>query len=96
MLINKRPSSQPSLRFSARARFACLVVGSMIPKHGGDIDLYVTPDNRDHLAEDRITFLVRLMRRIGEQKIDLVTASEQPCPIDIMARNNGVVLCLRH
>lgn len=65
-------------------------------KHGGDIDLYVTPDNRDHLAEDRITFLVRLKRRIGEQKIDLVTASEQPCPIDIMARNNGVVLCLRH
>jgi predicted nucleotidyltransferase len=65
-------------------------------KRGGDIDLYVTPDKRDQLAEERITFLARLKRRIGEQKIDLVIASESPRPIDEIAQKDGVVLCQKH
>ena len=65
-------------------------------QRGGDIDLYVTPDQPDHLAEARITFLARLKRRIGEQKIDLVIASATPRPIDIMAMEHGVILCRKH
>jgi len=60
---------------------------------GGDIDLYVTPDDRANLAERRITFLARLKRRIGEQKIDLVIASRTPRPIDRVAHEQGIVLC---
>ena len=63
---------------------------------GGDIDLYVTPDNREHLAEERITFLARVKRRIGDQKIDLVIASEKPRPIDRVANEKGIVLCQNH
>jgi predicted nucleotidyltransferase len=62
-------------------------------KRGGDIDLYVSPDNRSQLAEERITFLARLKRKIGDQKIDLVIASENPLPIDVVAQQEGVVLC---
>ena len=65
-------------------------------KHGGDIDLYVSPDKRDHLAEERIAFLVRLKRRIGEQNIDLVIASKNPRHIDVIAQQQGVVLCRKH
>lgn len=38
---------------------------------GGDIDLYVNPDECDQLAMKRVTYLARLKRRIGDQKIDL-------------------------
>lgn len=65
-------------------------------RRGGDIDLHVTPDQRDHLAEARITFLARLKRRIGEQKIDLVIASASPRPIDLIARQTGIMLCRKH
>lgn len=63
---------------------------------GGDIDLYITPDNREHLAEERITFLARVKRQIGDQKIDLVIASEKPRPIDRVAHEQGIVLCQKH
>lgn len=65
-------------------------------QYGGDIDLYITPDDRDQLAENRITFLARLKRRIGDQKIDLVIAAEVPRPIDLVAQEQGVVLCRKH
>jgi predicted nucleotidyltransferase len=65
-------------------------------QRGGDIDLYVTPEHREHLAEARITFLARLKRRIGEQRIDLVLAADKPRPIDVLARECGVVLCRKH
>jgi predicted nucleotidyltransferase len=65
-------------------------------RRGGDIDLYITPDSQDKLAEARIHFLARLKRRIGEQKIDLVIAATPPRAIDNIAQKNGVVLCQRH
>ncbi|QFY90664.1 hypothetical protein D5125_14980 [Magnetovirga frankeli] len=65
-------------------------------QRGGDIDLHVTPDGRQNLADARITFLARLKRRIGEQKIDLVIASTPPCAIDDIAHRQGVLLCQRH
>jgi hypothetical protein len=65
-------------------------------RYGGDIDLYITPDYRDNLAENRITFLARLKRRIGDQQIDLVIASETPRPIDRTAQDQGILLCQEH
>lgn len=72
-----------------------LVFGSRADdtKKGGDIDLYVQPRSHENLAEKRITFLARLKRRIGDQKIDLVVAHTPPRPIDVEARKTGVVLC---
>ncbi|QFY90690.1 hypothetical protein D5125_15110 [Magnetovirga frankeli] len=64
---------------------------------GGDIDLYVNPDETDQLAMKRVTYLARLKRKIGEQKIDLVlAASPAERAIDQEAQTNGVVLCQRH
>lgn len=65
-------------------------------RRGGDIDLYIDPDNREHLAEARILFLARLKRKIGEQKIDVVIAASPARPIDQIARQQGVVLCSNH
>lgn len=65
-------------------------------QRGGDIDLYVIPESREQLAEARITFLARLKRRIGEQKIDLVIAATPPRPIDHIAQKTGVVLFQNH
>ena len=65
-------------------------------RKGGDIDLYVIPASRNHLAENRLIFLARLKRRIGDQKIDLVIAGSEPRPIDLLARQQGVILCQRY
>jgi predicted nucleotidyltransferase len=62
-------------------------------KRGGDIDLYVEPHSQDNLAEKRITFLARVKRRIGDQKIDLVVAHTPSRAIDVAARQTGVLLC---
>lgn len=65
-------------------------------KRGGDIDLYVTPDEKDNIAEKRISFLAKLKRRIGVQKIDLVI-SASPCrPIDLIAQREGILICRKH
>lgn len=64
---------------------------------GGDIDLYVKPEQRDNLAMKRITYLARLKRRIGDQKIDLVLAGRPASrSIDKEALTKGVVLCQSH
>ena len=62
-------------------------------KRGGDIDLYVRPLSLQNLAEKRITYLAKLKRRIGEQKIDLVIAREPARPIDRIAQEQGISLC---
>lgn len=62
-------------------------------KKGGDIDLYVQPLSPQNIAEKRITFLAKLKRKIGDQKIDLVIAQEPERPIDRAARQQGVSLC---
>lgn len=65
-------------------------------RRGGDIDLYVMPDQRTRLADARITFLARLKSRIGEQRIDLVIAAEPPRSIDQIAQTQGILLCQKH
>ena len=63
-----------------------------VARKGGDIDLYLIPDDQQHLLHKKIQFLARLKRRIGEQKIDVVFASDQNRPIDQVARQQGVLL----
>jgi len=61
-------------------------------KRGGDIDLYITVEDKENLACKKIDFLVKLKREIGEQKIDVVFDYAQDSLIDKKARSEGVVL----
>ncbi|SJM93827.1 DNA polymerase beta domain protein region (fragment) [Crenothrix polyspora] len=45
-------------------------------KKGGDIDLYVVPENQDNLHEKKIKFLTALDLALGEQKIDVIIATD--------------------
>ncbi|MDP3431232.1 MAG: hypothetical protein Q8R89_12995 [Desulfomicrobium sp.] len=61
-------------------------------KRGGDIDLFVeTADISDILAK-QIRFAVQLQMRLGEQKIDIVVASDPSRLVEQEARRTGVVL----
>jgi predicted nucleotidyltransferase len=61
-------------------------------KKGGDIDLYIIPQNLDNLAKKRVDFLVYLKRLIGEQKIDVVIDRGEDRLIDYKALRDGVLL----
>lgn len=63
---------------------------------GGDIDLYINPDDQQALGEKRIDYLARLKREIGEQKIDLVIKREPLREIDRIAAQEGILLCQHH
>jgi len=65
-------------------------------RKGGDIDLYVDTENREHMGEKRIEFLTRIKREIGDQRIDLVVARGVKRSIDEVAISKGVLLCQRH
>lgn len=61
-------------------------------KRGGDVDLYVTPVQRDELYMKRVTCLGKLERALL-YPVDLVVAEpEASRPIDRIALKNGVVL----
>jgi len=61
-------------------------------KRGGDIDLYIQTDNREHLTEKKIDFLVNLKSKIGEQKIDIVISRDTNRPIEQIALKEGILL----
>jgi len=73
---------------------APLVFGSRLDdaRRGGDIDLYIDLPMDAAQAQQRETRLwVELQRRLGERKIDIVTArAGQERPIDRAARATGV------
>lgn len=60
-------------------------------KKGGDIDLYIKTKMGNDLAH-KIKFLVALENKIGEQKIDVVLATDSDKPIEQHAIRNGVLL----
>lgn len=62
-------------------------------KRGGDIDLYIETPVHENLQSKKIDFLVRLKRRIGDRKIDVVIARDGKRLIDKIAREEGIVLC---
>lgn len=41
-------------------------------KKGGDIDLYIVTEHKENLLAQRLLFLARLKKQLGEQKIDVV------------------------
>jgi predicted nucleotidyltransferase len=61
-------------------------------KKGGDIDLYISTDNKENLILKKIQFLAKLKREIGEQKIDVVFDNGENRLIDIKAKKEGVIL----
>ncbi|QEP45089.1 hypothetical protein D5085_07505 [Ectothiorhodospiraceae bacterium BW-2] len=63
---------------------------------GGDIDLYIQPEQPTNLAEKRLNFIAKLYRQLGEQKIDVVIQRRQPKLIDRIATEQGILLCQRH
>ncbi len=62
-------------------------------KRGGDIDLYIETPVRKELLRKKIDFLVKLKRRIGDRKIDVVIDRGEDRPIDRIAKKEGVLLC---
>lgn len=65
-------------------------------KKGGDIDLYVIPENKDNVFEKKIKFLSALNRALGEQKIDVVIAKDKARPIEKQAIETGIELNLEN
>ena len=59
---------------------------------GGDIDLYVMTPNKEDLLRKKITFLAKLKREIGEQKIDLLFDRGLDRAIDEKAKSQGILL----
>lgn len=60
-------------------------------KRGGDIDLYIKPQSGNDLAH-KIKFQVLLEQKIGEQKIDVVLATDKNRLIEQQAMISGVKL----
>jgi predicted nucleotidyltransferase len=86
-----------AIRHSFRETFqsgALYLFGSRVDdaRKGGDIDLYIVPESNENLAMKKITFLVNLKQRIGEQKIDVVIDRHKNRPIDKVAKQEGVLL----
>ncbi len=63
---------------------------------GGDIDLYIQPEQQTQLGQKRLEFIAKLYRQLGEQKIDVVIQRDKPKPIDRIATEQGILLCQRH
>jgi hypothetical protein len=64
---------------------------------GGDIDLYVTGFNQPvaQQLDAKLSFLVKVKRKLGEQRIDLVFAplpGQQPMPVQLVAEQTGIAL----
>ncbi len=59
---------------------------------GGDIDLFLEPNDDDELFEKKITFLANLKLMIGDQKIDVVIARDPERSIEKEARSKGIRL----
>jgi len=59
---------------------------------GGDIDLYISTEDKSNLVRKKIKFLVALKNEIGEQKIDVVLDYNQNRVIDKIAKERGVLL----
>jgi predicted nucleotidyltransferase len=74
------------------------VFGSRVhpEKKGGDIDLYVETniESASDVVSKRSTYLVKLEKRIGEQKIDLVIKRKKDKTLLIhkIAKNEGIRL----
>jgi len=62
-------------------------------RKGGDIDLYITTQNKENLVEKRIKFASRLAREVDYKKVDVVLDYGENRLIDKIAKEQGVILC---
>ncbi len=71
-----------------------LLFGSRVDdsKKGGDIDLFIEPAITEDLFGCKIRLLAQLMASLGEQKIDIVLASDPARLIEQEARKTGIEL----
>jgi len=66
-----------------------------VTRKGGDIDLFIESTlSSEDLYKKKIDFLVALIKKIGDQKIDIVTYhfGAPTLPIDEEARKTGIRL----
>ncbi|MFI4918400.1 MAG: nucleotidyltransferase domain-containing protein [Legionellales bacterium] len=61
-------------------------------KKGGDIDLFIEPQNIHNEFEQKIILLTRLQLVLGDQKIDIVLSVNPNRLIEQEARKNGELL----
>ena len=64
-------------------------------KKGGDIDLYIIPQEKsslEKLYDKKIDFLSKLQLELGEQKIDVIIAKDESRSIEQEALKTGVEL----
>ncbi len=59
-------------------------------KKGGDIDLYIIPEQNGDLLKKKIQFLISLKKKIGDQKIDVIVSEDPEREIEKEARCTGV------
>jgi len=81
--------------FGARAEVWLFGSRADDAKKGGDIDLYVELPPEDCSYEKKIRFWCELIRRLGDQKIDIVinkTGVSSHLPIHEIAKARGVRL----
>ena len=61
-------------------------------KKGGDIDLFIEPEQITNAFEQEIQFLTKLKFALGDQKIDVIIAKDSDRLIEQEARRTGVLL----
>ena len=61
-------------------------------KRGGDIDLYIIPEERDNLLDRELSFKSKLQLKIGERKIDVILSQDPKRDIEKVALETGVEL----
>ncbi len=59
---------------------------------GGDIDLYIQTPSKDSLLERKISFLIDVKSKIGDQKIDVIISNDSSRLIEQEALKSGVEL----
>ena len=59
---------------------------------GGDIDLYILGCESDKVLEKKLDFLVKLKKKIGDQKIDVIISKDITRPIEQEAIKKGFKL----
>jgi predicted nucleotidyltransferase len=71
-----------------------LLFGSRVDdtQRGGDIDLYIISPLKTEAYQNKLKFLVDVQLTLGEQKIDVVIASDSTRLIEQVALKNGVAL----
>jgi predicted nucleotidyltransferase len=61
-------------------------------KKGGDIDIFIVPENRENLFDKKLKFLAKLKSKIGEQKIDVIIKGFDKGEIVKIAEKTGVLI----